>query len=190
MSPRTAKQFEEIRNDKVKLIMSTALQLFANKGYDSTSISQIAKTAEISKGLMYNYFTSKEELLSKIMMSGVNEFMHFLIIKDQNNIKKEELIKFIDGNITSLKKNVDYYRLYFSLAFQPQVFQILNKDFMLIFEELIEMFVKYYTQKGEEKPYVKARLILALFDGVGIHYINDIENFPLDEIRELIIEML
>ncbi len=190
MSPRTAKQFEEIRNKKVKLIMSTSLQLFANKGYDSTSISQIAKTANISKGLMYNYFSSKEDLLEKVMMSGMQEFMHFLQVKDLNNIKREELILFIDGNMSSLIENVDYYKLYFSLAFQPKVFQILGDGFMRVFEQIIEIFVKYFTQKGEQKPYVKARFILAIFDGIGIHYINDIENFPIEDIRELIIDML
>jgi AcrR family transcriptional regulator len=190
MSPRTEEQFEEIRNEKTKLIMNTALQLFANNGFDTTSISEIAKSANISKGLMYNYFSSKEELLEKIMMSGMKDFMHFLQIKDDENIMREELLLFINGNMTALKQNVDYYKLYFSLAFQPKVSQILHNSFMEIFEEVIKIFAKYFSQKGERKPYVKARFILALFDGIGIHYINDIENFPIDDVNEMIIEMI
>jgi len=42
--------------------MNTALQLFENNGYESISISKIALTAGISKGLMYNYFPSKVAL--------------------------------------------------------------------------------------------------------------------------------
>jgi len=190
MAPRTEEQFEEIRSEKVKLIMGVALRLFANNGFDSTSISKIAKEANISKGLMYNYFSSKEELLVKIMISGMEEFIHYLQVKDNNNIKKEEIIQFIDGSINSLKQNIDYYKLYFSLAFQPKVFQILGEDFMGIIEKLIEKFVIYFSQKGEKNPYVKARFMLALIDGIGIHYISDIEHFPIDETRELIIEML
>jgi AcrR family transcriptional regulator len=170
--------------------MRTALEQFAHNGYDSTSISKIANAAGISKGLMYNYFPSKEALLAKIMMSGMDSFMHFLQVDDINNIKKEELIHFIDGNLNSLKQNMDYYKLYFSLVFQPKVFKILGNDFMVIFEQLIEKFVMYFSQQGEKNPYVKARFILAVFDGVGIHYISDPEHFPLDEIRESIIEML
>ena len=48
----------------------------------------------------------------------------------------------------------------------------------------------YFTQQGEKNPYVKARFILAVLDGVGVHYISDTRNFPLDDVRELIIEML
>jgi AcrR family transcriptional regulator len=190
MAPRTEEQFEEIRNEKVELIMTTALELFANNGYDSTSISKIAKAAGISKGLMYNYFQSKEALLAKIMMSGMDSFLHFLQVEDMEHIKKEELIRFIDGNLDSLKQNTDYYKLYFSLVFQPKVFKILGNDFMIIFEQLIEKFVLYFTQNGVKNPYVKARFILAIFDGVGIHYIGDVAHFPLDDVRELIIEML
>ncbi|HRW21852.1 MAG TPA: helix-turn-helix domain-containing protein, partial [Bacteroidales bacterium] len=63
MSPRTPEQFEEIRLSKHKLILDTAMKLFASSGYHNTSISKIAKEAGISKGLIYNYFDSKEDLL-------------------------------------------------------------------------------------------------------------------------------
>jgi len=61
---------------------------------------------------------------------------------------------------------------------------------MIIFEQLIQKFIMYFTQQGEKNPYVKARFILAVLDGVGVHYISDTRNFPLDDVRELIIEML
>ena len=60
MSPRTPQQFEEIREEKMTLIMDIALEHFANEGYHTTTINHIARHAGISKGLMYNYFESKE----------------------------------------------------------------------------------------------------------------------------------
>jgi len=51
MSPRTEKQFERIRSEKVKLITETALRLFAMHGYEATSVSMIAREAGISKGV-------------------------------------------------------------------------------------------------------------------------------------------
>ena len=190
MAPRTEEQFVEIRKDRINLIMKTALELFAINGYDSTSISKIASAAGISKGLMYNYFSSKDELLKKVMLSGMEGFMLFLEVKNVNSIKKEEIIAFIDGNFNLLQENTDYYKLYFSLVFQPKVFVLLSTEFMVIFEQLVEKLVLYYTQKGDDNPYAKARLLLATFDGIGIHYISDIEHFPLDDVRELTIKML
>jgi TetR/AcrR family transcriptional regulator len=52
--PRRPEQFEAIREKSREKIFSASLELFANKGYDATSIESIAKKAGISKGLIYN----------------------------------------------------------------------------------------------------------------------------------------
>jgi len=51
---------------KNKLIDS-ALRVFSEKGYDSSTIKDIAREAEVTDGLIYHYFNSKEELLWAIL---------------------------------------------------------------------------------------------------------------------------
>jgi len=190
MSPRTKEQFTHIRNEKQNLIMDTALRLFATKGFETTSVSAIAKEAGISKGLMYNYFKSKEDLLKNIIIGNMSQFLEYLQIENPDKIKKEEVIAFIDGNLQLMKENEDFFKLYFSLAFQPSVFALMEQEIMQIFMPLIELFTNYYEQKGEEKAFVKARFILAIFDGIGIHYVMDPDSFPLDDTRDMLIGLL
>lgn len=190
MSPRTKIQFEAIRNEKEALILETALHLFAKNGYLSTSVSLIAKEAGISKGLMYNYFKSKEELLHKIAFGKANQFLDFLVIDDINNVKKEEIISFIEGNFSLLVREQDFFKLYFSLLVQPDVFSLMGNEMMKVFEEVIIAINNYYENKGCKNAYANTRYLLAIFDGVGIHYVLDADNFPLDEIKEMIIEQL
>ncbi len=190
MCPRTKQQFEVIRAEKSELIMQTALVLFAKKGYESTSVGSIAKKAGISKGLMYNYFQSKEDLLTKITINSLSQFSDVLQIENQEHIKKEELIRFIDGNLLLLKESPDFFKLYFSLSAQPGVFALLEQEILKVFLPLMEVFSNYYSQKGDKNPDVKARFLLAVFDGIGIHYLVDTKNFPIDEIRDMIIELL
>jgi len=59
-----------------------------------------------------------------------------------------------------------------------------------IFGEIFNKLIIYYTQKGENNPNAKARFIIAAFDGIGIHYLLDINNFPLEESRNLMIELI
>lgn len=60
MSPeRRAK----VSAEKHKMIQDAALQLFDQKGYKGTTISEIAEYAGISKGLVYKYFKSKKDIL-------------------------------------------------------------------------------------------------------------------------------
>jgi len=190
MSPRTKEQFQAIRKEKEEMIMQTALRLFASKGYETTSVSVIAKEAGISKGLMYNYFDSKEDLLKQIIIGNLYKFLDYLQVENPQSIQKKEIIQFIDGNLLQLKREPDFFKLYFSLAFQPSVFALLEEEIMQVFMPLVEMFTNYYAQKGDQQPFVKARFLLALFDGIGLHYVMDIHSFPLDETRDLIINLL
>ncbi len=64
-------QFEKENN-----ILDAAISIFSEKGYYSTTIDMIAEAASIGKGTVYLYFSSKEEILAKIInraMVGQNK---------------------------------------------------------------------------------------------------------------------
>lgn len=66
---------EEQKEQRKKLILAKALELFVKKGYSETKIGDIAKAADMSVGLMFHYFESKEQLyeaLIKIGAEGAN----------------------------------------------------------------------------------------------------------------------
>ncbi|WP_042352382.1 TetR/AcrR family transcriptional regulator [Bacillus massiliigorillae] len=72
--------------EKEKLIMQSSMKLFAQKGFSSTSIQEIATDAGISKGSFYLYYKSKEALLVAIF----NYFSH-KFNEDIEVIKKKQL---------------------------------------------------------------------------------------------------
>ena len=77
MSPRSNKQFQEIREASKQKILDAALELFGTTGYEASSMAQIAKKSGVSKGLIYNYFDSKEELLKGMIenLTSIGENM-------------------------------------------------------------------------------------------------------------------
>lgn len=118
MSPRSPQQFKEMREEKMTLIMDVALEHFANEGYYRTTISHIARHARISKGLMYNYFESKEALLKAIIHKSVNEVYKYLDI-DRDGFLSEEDFKFFIKKINVLLREKRYFwRLLMQLLMQ------------------------------------------------------------------------
>lgn len=61
------KQSDRSAQSKERLI-DTALELFALKGYTATTVKDIAKEAGVTDGLIYHYFSSKEELLHAVLV--------------------------------------------------------------------------------------------------------------------------
>lgn len=61
---------KEQKEERRKAILMTALNLFVEKGYYDTKITDIAKAASMSTGLMFHYFESKEELLLEVVKMG------------------------------------------------------------------------------------------------------------------------
>lgn len=49
-------------NKTKRKIFETSMKLFAEKGYDATSIEEITATVGVAKGTLYYHFSSKEEI--------------------------------------------------------------------------------------------------------------------------------
>ena len=91
MSPKTEEQFEGIREARKEQIIRVGMELFSEQGYHASSIRQIAKAANISKGLMYNYFESKEILLIAIVNNGIQKLMEWFDPNHDGKLTSDEL---------------------------------------------------------------------------------------------------
>lgn len=167
MSPRTAKQFESIREEKKTLIMDTALKQFANEGFHNTTITRIAKQAGISKGLLYNYFKSKEELLFEIVNRSLNEiFVHFDPDKD-GYLTEDEFEFFIREIFENIRNNLTFWRLFYQLLLQKDVReqflssylgnansvgQLYTSNISSVLSVFSRMMMDYFIRKKEKKP--------------------------------------
>ena len=73
MAPRSEEQFAQIREERKHQILDAALHVFAEDSYHGASMSAVAKRAKVSKGLIYNYFKSKEEILVSLVVDVFDE---------------------------------------------------------------------------------------------------------------------
>ncbi len=180
--PRTPKQFEEIRKEKRKLIMDVALDHFANEGYLPTSISHIAQTAGISKGLMYNYFKSKEDLLKCILNTLIDEIMVAFDTDNDDVISEEEALNFFDFYFDMLKNKREQLKLYYQLSVQPQVFSfMIDSQFNPSAIKKQKLLYEYLLRNSNTTPEIGMINISSVIKGFSLEYVFSPEMFP-DEI--------
>ena len=168
--------------------MDAALELFANEGYHNTSISKIAGSADISKGLMYNYFDSKEDLITAIFEKGMSTMFDFLESDKDGVLNTDEFDLFVNRAFNTLIKNPTYWKLYFSILMQPVIHEMVQKRYKQVIMDSLQLLLEYYEKQGVEDPMAEAMLFGALMDGIGINYLLSPEMFPLEKVKETIIE--
>ncbi len=189
MPPRTEKQFEEIRETRKNEILDTALELFANEGFHATSISKIANKAGISKGLLYNYFESKEDLIITIIFNGLDNMFFYMEPNKDGILTHLELKNFLDEMFKDLKREPNFWKLYFTVFMQPQVFKLVEKKFAVTIHKYMMMLSEYFTKNGSKDPETDAIFFGALLDGIGFQFMVDPESFPLDKVKNKLIDM-
>ena len=187
--PRTKEEFEQIRNKSKRAIMETALELFATKGFHSTSISQIAKEAGVSKGLMYNYFDSKDELLKAILMDAYEEGSQ-LVTEELKlpDTPQEHLKHIIQGFHYMIKNRLQHWKLLTALAFQDDATKLIHDEVLPKKEVIIQQFIHLFEELGYEKAKQEAYMVGAIMDGIGFQYMALGEDYPLDEMIQYLID--
>ena len=186
MSPRTASQLVEIRETSVNKILDASLKLFAEQGYESTSISQIAKRAGISKGLIYNYFDSKLDLL-KGMIDRMNEGEKELMGKVIDNEPRKMLENIFVVFFSEMRDRSEVWKMIATISLQIDKFDFVHKMTVRKMKAYFDLFSDLLTQIGYPNPEQEAKLIGALFDGIGFHYLLAMDEYPLDEVEEFLI---
>jgi len=187
MSPRTKQQFKEIRKTSREKILSVALELFAKKGYHAASISQIAKKAKISKGLMYNYFASKEKLLDAIIQEGFNSLAELKYEGKQGVDPEKQLEEFIDAILDNLYSNFSYWQLYLALLIHPEIQKKFEKKMQQFRDEFIKTVASLFRKLKVKNPELEAFLLGTFFDGLVLNFIVAEDLFPVKKIKEALI---
>lgn len=97
-----------MKEDTRQIIMDTAVKLFANKGFKETSMSKIAKEAEVGKGTIYWHFESKEDLFFSIIKEKARSyFKRALKLDDENMNAKEIIYQYIKDRIEFVENNYE-----------------------------------------------------------------------------------
>ena len=187
MSPRTKQQFGEIRKTSKEKILRVSLELFAKKGYHATSISKIAQKAKISKGLMYNYFESKEKLLDEIIQQGFNSLAELEFKAKAGVGPEKQLEDFVDSVLDNLYSNITYWQLYLALLVHPEIQKKFEKKMQQFRDEFVGELASLFRKLKVKNPELEAFLLGTFFDGLVLNFMVAEDLFPVEKIKEALL---
>ncbi|WP_233589406.1 TetR/AcrR family transcriptional regulator [Flavobacterium bomense] len=160
-------------NDKQIQILEVAETLFAEKGFDGTSIRNIAKMAKINIAMVSYYFGSKERLLESLIVyrtSDLKNQLEHLLLEDLEPLDK--INKLIELYINRINSNRGIYRiLHFEFPSKK------SKQNLSVFSELkkgnlksLEIIIKEGQNKGIFRKDIIIPLITPTILGTFFHF--------------------
>lgn len=137
-------------NKTKRKIFDTSMKLFADKGYDATSIEEITATVGVAKGTLYYHFSSKEEIFNFLVDEGVKLLKNSISIKTakmNNSLDRIRAIVLIQIKI--LFKYENFMTIILSQIWGNDDRSKMCKKYVFEYIQMIEEIVKEGIQKKE-----------------------------------------
>jgi AcrR family transcriptional regulator len=189
MSPRTEAQWEQMREAASEKILRAALGLFKEKGFHGASMALIARRAGVSKGLAYNYFRSKDDLLTAVVERRFDEAELLIHGFEQVSNPLKKLRYVLDRLFDHVNRDIELYRLYMTIFLQPDspaAFRRAGKISGRVQSQWLKIRSTYhqiFTELGVPDPDKEVIYFRSLTTGMVAEYIMEPRSYPLDAMK-------
>lgn len=171
---------QELRERSMARLAEAAFKLFVLNGYHATSLDAIASDAELTKGAVYFYFRSKENLALHLLDILKHEIAQPLVatIRETKGSVMDKVIKYIHcgANFGANRPYQFLFMIQMAIEFGRQDTPIAN-GIRAVYEEIhnaLEAAVKDAQAEGTLSPHVRPRefasMIVAVHDGMTLEW--------------------
>lgn len=147
---------EKERRQRRKAILKAARKLFFRQGNRPVTIADIARKAELSKGAIYLYFSSKEEICAQILLEDIGRVHNEVLpIFDGKSGASEILMSFAHLYVDFFLKDRELFRLLMNFMMHADNLNLSNDTDQRIIQEtnkaisVTESIFQYGIDKGE-----------------------------------------
>jgi AcrR family transcriptional regulator len=158
-------------------ILKAAIQLFANRGFHETSMSEVAREAKVSKALIFWHFKTKEELFLAVLNKLLEPYVIDFAEESEKLDEREQIKKLIGGYVNFVRENASsvrfFLRRFMNGEEMPESFTEQIRRLYDLYQALLIDRIGLGQQKGlcsrSEPPNAMATFVLAALNGLLIN---------------------
>ncbi len=163
--------FGKISPEKQDSIFTTAITVFAERGFDAANINEIAKLAGISIGSMYSYFESKEDLFLTLVEKGLDLLDRAMAeCCPEEGTVAEVLERLFRVAIRYTEKHPDMCRLYLLITTDNMKAQTerLSDRAEMSFREMYKALLRRAVERGEVRKEIDLNAAALFIDNAVV----------------------
>jgi AcrR family transcriptional regulator len=162
---RTLTERSTAQEDKRRLILDAAVRVFAEKGYHTSRVGDIAEEAGVAHGLLYHYFRSKEALLETIFRETWRDVLDAVrSVEETDETARERLAGIAKILLRAWRRDPDLVRVLVREVTRSSHLQQNIDEIDAAFSGL-ERIIARGQENGEFRADVDARMVSYVFYG-------------------------
>jgi AcrR family transcriptional regulator len=189
------------RDKKRSEIAQKAIAVLAKRGFQATTIQEIADAAGLGKGTIYHYFKTKEEILLAVSEQMFREMERsFGVALLRINEPMEKLAALIEEAL-HVTEDLEHLFIIYTELWLMNVRGDHSGDFISIMKRLhndLKDLVARMIEEGKKQKFwaedtdsdALASYLISSFDGVIAHYMMDKESFDMKRVTKEFIRFL
>ena len=183
MTPRNENQNMQLREERREQILQAALKVFSRRGLVATKISDIAKEAALSHGLVYHYFNSKDEIFIMLVERALQGSKYVVDLASQQKLSPLDQLHWLTKTIlTGLSHDGAYFFLIIVQAFTSdavpvQVKELVSSNSSAAFEGILPIILagQQAGQIVKEDPVKLASSYFAMIQGISLQHVQQVD---------------
>ncbi|MEA2008084.1 MAG: TetR/AcrR family transcriptional regulator [Chloroflexota bacterium] len=183
MSPRP-----DVSEERKNQIMEAAQKIFSKLGFHKARMSDIAQEADLSKGSLYWYFKSKNEIIINVLDNIFEaELKSLQPLIDADSLATEKLHTYTDRVINDMKSMLKWMPLaydFVALAFRQETVQIAIRKYYNAHMNTLTPIIQQGLDSGEfTAPNAEDAAIAlgAIMEGVALLWVYDSESIDIEK---------
>ncbi len=183
MSPKP-----DVSQERTAQIIEAAMIVFARNGFNQARMDDIAQQTGLSKGTLYLYFKSKDDIIGAILNAILSrELIQARELVKKNQSAVEKLNGFLDivlQDLNSLLPQLSIYFEFLALAMRREAIKKVIREYFLEFLAILTPIIEQGIARGEFRPVDPGQAALAIgaaIEGMVLLWAYDPDRVDLDE---------
>ena len=176
-------------------IRDAALEIFARKGFENTTVQEIADKANISKGTIYLYFKTKEDILDAASQEILQQLEEDILGAAEGLTDPFDKLSALISEALNITPEFEQI---FTVHMEIRLFHLRNKAYEKVIRHLKRTLAKFRTivseiiEQGRNQGVFRidvdaealAICLLGIVDGIVMQYLHDKSDFSIQDVRD------
>ncbi|WP_066307997.1 TetR/AcrR family transcriptional regulator [Bacillus sp. FJAT-29814] len=195
---------DDYKKNKKALILKSAFECFAEKGFQVATMEDIVKHSNISKGAIYNYFSSKDEIYIELMNQRTSESINKLKDELGRFTTSHEKLEHLFNTYSDVNKTSDYVNMtkvhieFWLYSTRKDELRTIMISRFNMYKDLFKTIIDEGIKNGEFSKKTNSEELSLIFwgvmDGSSLHHAMLLELFPfhnvITELKQIIYSKL